>query len=377
MSKRIAYLISCSDHYNHRLCVIDDYLRSRDFDTIYITSDFDHTAKKSFVCNVPNSVQLHVIPYRKNLSVARIVSHWQFAKSVVRYLEQVERKPDAVVSILPPNFLAYYLAGYKERHPEVKLVFDIFDMWPETFPIGRLKKILSPVFFIWAKLRNTSLPTADFVTTECELFRQRLNLPDGNSATVYLCAEPLQIPLRAPRLRSDGLDLCYLGAINNVIGIPEICGLLRELTKHTQVTLHVIGTGERQQEFMDQAKAAGAEVVYYGAVYDDEKKQEIISGCHFGLNVMKSSVCIGLTMKSVEYFRHGLPIINNIPADTEGFVTEKNTGIQLTENCAEVIGKMSVAECMQMRENVQQVFSEYFSRGVADRRYKEIFDGIL
>ena len=32
-----AVLLSCSDHYNHRLYVIDGYLRSLGYETVYYT----------------------------------------------------------------------------------------------------------------------------------------------------------------------------------------------------------------------------------------------------------------------------------------------------------------------------------------------------
>ena len=70
-----AVLLSCSDHYNHRLYVIDGYLRSLGYETVYYTSDFDHTSKKVFRCTVPGCRQIHVRPYQKNLSLSRILSH--------------------------------------------------------------------------------------------------------------------------------------------------------------------------------------------------------------------------------------------------------------------------------------------------------------
>ena len=376
MSKK-AVLISCSDHYDHRLYVIDGCLRSRGYETTYITSDFDHTAKQVFTCRVPGAVQIHAKPYRTNLSVDRILSHRGFAKEVFAYLEKQPAAPDVIVALLPPNFLGHYAAKYKKKHPEVKLIFDIFDMWPETFPSGKAKKLLAPAFRVWAWIRDHSLSSADYITTECEMFRQRLGLDEANSAAVYLCAAPLPGGRAPVQLREDRLELCYLGAINNVISIPDICGLIKELTAVKPVTLHIIGKGERQQMFIDEAKAAGAEVEFYGAVYEDEKKQAIMSRCHFGLNVMKSSVCVGLTMKSVDYFRHGLPIINSIPADTQTLVEERGIGVQLGAGCAEKLLHTSPEACMQMRQNVCMVFDEYFERSVVDGQYNRLLDKVL
>ena len=45
-----AVLLSCSDHYNHRLYVIDGYLKSQGYETVYYTGDFDHSSKKVFHC---------------------------------------------------------------------------------------------------------------------------------------------------------------------------------------------------------------------------------------------------------------------------------------------------------------------------------------
>ena len=59
-----------------------------------------------------------------------------------------------------------------------------------------------------------------------------------------------------------------------------------------------------------------------------------MSRCHFGFNLMKPDVCVGLTMKSVDYFRHDLPILNNIPADTAELVDREQVGLNVGEDTA-------------------------------------------
>lgn len=369
----IAYLVSCSDHYDHRMFLWDSCLKSLGYQTKYITSDFDHYSKQPFTCDIPGCVQLHVRPYKKNLSADRILSHRMFAKAVKEYAESAT--PDVIVALLPPNFLAKYLADYKKAHPETILIFDVFDMWPETFPSGGLKKLLKPVFSVWASLRNRSLPAADLVTTECDLFRKMLDL-NANSATVYLCSQTSPIPPR-PVLSEDKLELCYLGSINNIISIPDICDLIRSLAEVKPVTLHIIGKGEREQELIDGAASAGAEVHFYGAVYDPVKKQQIMDQCHFGLNVMKSSVCIGLSMKSLDYFRHNLPIINTIPADTARFVADEGAGVQFGENCADTILKLTNEDYLQMRKAVANLFSRHFHRDNVENQLRKLLVKLL
>ncbi len=370
-----AVCISCSDHYDHRLHIAADCLRERGYDTTYITSDFDHTRKERFACSVDGCVQLPARPYQKNLSLDRILSHRNFARDVFRYLESQPWQPDVLVVLLPPNFLAHYGAKYKKRHPEVKLIFEIFDLWPETFPGGKIKKLLAPVFKVWAALRDRNLGKADFVVTECEMFRERLRLPEQTSKAIWLCADPLPFEVPQPQLCADKLELCYLGAINNVISIPDICGLIKELTAKKPVILHIIGKGERQEAFVDEATKAGAEVIFYGAVYDESKKLEIMNRCHFGLNIMKAEVCVGLTMKSVDYFRFGLPIINNIPGDTRQLVLEKGIGVQLEDK--EKLLSLTEEDCLRMRSQVADMFAESFEKSVIIGQYADMLKQIL
>lgn len=377
MNRTTAYLISCSDHYEHRLRFFDEQLRKCGYKTVYITSDFDHSTKSHFRSAVPNCVQLEVLPYEKNLSVKRIISHWQFARKVVRYLEKLDEEPDVIVALLPPNFLAHYLAKFKKNHKSTKLIFDIFDLWPETFPSSGVKKLLTPVFWLWARLRDHSLPKADCITAECELFREKLGLSEENSRTIYLCEDDLEDKHLLPNLPEDRWQLCYLGAVNNVIGIPEICRLVEHLNRQKPVTVHIIGLGERLALFAQQLKDAGADVICHGPVYDDERKQEIIHKCHFGINIVSSAACIGLTMKSVEYFRHGLPIISNIPADTQHLVERNGVGIQYDEQTADQIAGMSNEDCLQMRRNVRNLFRSTFSKQVVEKQYEDLFRSCL
>ena len=360
-----AVLISCSDHYGHRLRLFDRVLREQGFETTYVTSDFDHTAKQVYVCGVPGCVQLHVPPYRKNLSVARIVSHRTFARSVFRYLEALPQEPAVVLALLPPNYLGSYLARYKRRHPQVLLQFDIFDLWPESFPSARLKGILRFPFAIWASLRDRSLGNADYISAECRMFCERLALPAENA--LYFSLPACGAALTPPP--SDRLVLGYLGAINNLIDIPRIAVLLAALCKIMPVTLHIIGDGESRTAFCAAAQEAGAEVYFHGKIFDGAEKDRILGLCHFGLNVMKDSVCVGLTMKSVDYLRHALPLVNSIGSDTEALIRSRGIGIQLAEpeETAAQLAAAVQSGTADMRRAALQTYQDCFSEDAALR----------
>ena len=126
----------------------------------------------------------------------------------------------------------------------------------------------------------------------------------------------------------------------------------------------------------EEAKKAGAEVIFHGAIYDEAKKLEIMNRCHFGLNIMKSSVCVGLTMKSVDYFRFGLPIINNIPGDTKQLVLEQEIGTQLDADCTEKLLSLTNSDVLLLRANVQRIFTEKFAHSVIKQQYTDVLNRI-
>ena len=80
---------------------------------------------------------------------------------------------------------------------------------------------------------------------------------------------------------------------------------------------------------------------------------------------MKDIVCVGLTMKSIDYFQAGLPILNSIYTDTVQITDEYKIGINIRDgNIVDVAAKVvntDVAELLAMRENTHKMFNGLFS----------------
>ena len=364
---KTAVCISCTHHYGERIAPTQQVLQAAGYTCTYITSDFHHTSKKPHKVDLPHCIQIPTLPYQKNISIQRIVSHMRFARDAFRQVRKL--KPDLLYVEVPPNSLCREAARYRKKHPHTRLILDIFDLWPESFPSNRLKKLLKLPFGIWAWVRNCGLSRADLVLTECDLFREKLqkHLKDTPTHTLYLCRE--KATCETPVLPEEGgMHLCYLGSINNIIDIPTISALIGEIGKILPVTLHIIGDGESRDAFIAAVEAAGAQVIFHGKIYDGAEKQAIFDRCSFGLNIMKDSVCIGLTMKSLDYFAGGLPILNTIGGDTARLVEAQQMGINLCrENLAEtarLATSVSPEALLTMRQNTLQVFHALFSQKI-------------
>ncbi|MCB2293934.1 hypothetical protein LGK95_10430 [Clostridium algoriphilum] len=370
-------IVNCFDTYEDRIDLLHDFFINKGHDVTIIQSDFRHFKKIKRNESKRNFMFVESKPYYKNMSVARMTSHYSYAKKAFQLVEDLQ--PDLLYVMVPPNSLAKVAAKYKRKHRGVKLIFDLIDLWPETMPVGKIKAM--PPFNFWRLMRDKGLRLADVVITECDLYQEVLKkqLTGIKTATIYLAKKEVNI-VKKPILSKHEIHLCYLGSINNIIDIPKIKRLVELLHRIRPVTLHIIGDGERKDVLIDETKSVGAIVEYHGKIYDPQKKQEIFNICQFGLNIMKDSVCVGLTMKSVDYFQAGLPIINSIQADTTQIVDKYKIGINVTdegiENVANEIANASMQELLVMREYTYKLFSSLFSVEAFNEKLENVIKGL-
>lgn len=361
---KTAYFISSTNHYNVRTGkFVNDYVK-KGYDVIYVTSDFDHMTKKRYCFNeYKNSKQLHVISYKKNLSISRILSHLMFSYKTFYML--LACKPELVYVEVPNNSLVKSSAKYKKIN-NAEIIVDVFDMWPESMPVKTKNMIVNWGFDIWRNFRNKNLKFADQIWIECDYYRellsaQKINLP---METKYLKLKNAETSIEM-KVSEEEIDLCYLGSINNIIDISLIEKIVSEFAKNKRTRIHIIGDGERKDEFLDILKKNSIEIIDHGKVYEIDKLQEIFDQCWFGINVLREDLAIGITMKSISYFRGGLPIINTVQGDTSRFVEECNIGINVdrhdVKSCVLRILNITKDDLACMKNNTRNLFDQKFA----------------
>lgn len=375
MAKR-AVCISCYNFYDHRVELVLDQLRLKGYQCTYITGDYNHFTRERYHIDYPDSVQVHTVLYRRNVSLARIYSHIRFARDVFRRVEQID--PDFLYVMVPPNSLSRWAAAYKRRHPRVKLALDLYDLWPETFPSETAKRLAALPFRLWGKMRDSGLAAADRIYPECDLFRQVLGdrLAGKDVRILPLCREAVTAQPAPQAPEGEELALCYLGNIGKLADIDAMEALIRQMAALRPVTVHVVGTGETQEQLIAAIERAGARAQHHGIVYDPAQRQRIFDRCHFGLNIMKTSVVVGLTMKSLDYFAGALPILNTIAGDTRQMIARYDAGIEVDrehpEETARQAALMSPERNTAMRQNALRLFEENYSL----RRVRQILEDL-
>lgn len=362
-------IITCFAANEPRAEYVRDFFQKKGKSTIIISTDFIHRGKY-FRKDIPEGYDfIKTQLYKKNLSITRLYSHHVFAKNALELAKKYE--PKLLYVMIPANSLAKFSAIYKKRN-NCKLVLDIIDLWPESLPIPISKNIWP--LFKWKGLRDKNLKYADVIITECKLYQEKLQLDKLKipSHTVYWPQKDYGDVSNVP-LEGDILRFLYLGSINNIIDIDGIVQFLYQVQKNHPVELHIIGDGEKREQLLNLLNEKKIPVEFYGYLYDHDQVYKIASCCHMGINLMKSTVQIGLTMKSVSYFEMGLPIVNNLKGDTWEFVKAHFSGININTNDFKYTQFLGISQLHKMGFQARKMFELYFGKEAFERQMENAF----
>lgn len=354
-----AVIITSSSTYESRVNSVEKFLFSIGYDVLVLEPEYDHHTKQKRYTSQKTHIYLPMMAYKKNLSLQRIYSLYNFAKKAFQRARR--EKPELLYVIIPANALVKFCSDYKIKQGGI-LIYDILDMWPESLPF-RYGKTCWP-FSVWRRLRDDNLKLADMVITECGLFASLLKKELNYTPKTVYWAKEIKKPEWTQIPDSNSIHICYLGAVNNIIDIETIVNIMGYLKQKKPIVCHLIGKGENKTNFIKAMMKVGIEVKDEGAIYDENIKSEIIQQCHLGLNIMKPQVCVGLTMKSVEYLACGLPILNTIQGDTWKLVEDEKIGY----NCCIEIDDKQIDDIMYLSENtasmrthIRDVYERWFS----------------
>lgn len=333
---KTAVIISCLDWYQARIELIREQLINKGYSVTILGSEFEYLKRVPVYDSYKDCIFIHVPEYEKNLSIKRIVSYLAFGRGVRKWLSK--NTPDLIYCLAPPNNMGKICKNYKNIHINTKLIMDIIDLWPESIPLRKIKKSLPAR--IWRKWRDVAIGAADHVFTECDLYQERLRetIDPSKTTTLYLYKDQTMEDKRLVEEIINRKKICniirfaYLGTMNNIIDIDGICEVIKwfiEIGKSCE--LHAIGCGESKEKFEAAVKVTGCQARFYGPVFDEKEKIRILASCDYAFNMMKSEVCVGLTIKSIDYLSYGLPLINNIKGDTWKLVEKEEVGINVSK----------------------------------------------
>lgn len=366
--------ISCFDNYENRMRKIIEFFEKNNCDTIYLYADYNHSTKKENVNIYDCGEKIHVRKYNKNISLKRLYSHYIFAKKVRKRIETI--KPDVIYCMIPPNYLVKELSDYKQIHPNIKLIYDVYDMWPESFPYVEKINALKFPFAIWKGLRSSNISKADLVLCVSEQEKEALIKElDSTPVRVLKPMIPIgEIPQYHPS--AEKFSFCYLGMINHIIDIDLGVCILGELAKNKPTVLHIVGEGQNLDEFVEKLKEKKVEVICHGCVFDLKKKNKIFEMCNMGLNIPRKEINSTMSLKAIEYLRAGLPFINNANGDIRIIIEEDGGGLNYKGDVVNLIKEIVSLNVETYNEMHNKCVYSYRKRFLA-QDYDEIIGSVL
>jgi glycosyltransferase involved in cell wall biosynthesis len=365
-------------------------LAARGHQVTWWTSSFDHFRRKHFTLwservEVGPNLRLQFLKgcaYRRNVSLARQLNHWQIAREF-RHLAASYPRPAVIVCSFPTIELARESVRYG-RARGVPTFLDIRDLWPDEM-VDRLpqaarglgRALLSPLFAsarralegasgliaISERFLNWGL---EFAGRERSAERDRIfpigytgNTAHGNAPTAEVRAAP------GVDVNPDKRVFWFAGTFVGNIDLGTVIEAARRLQDREDIQFVLTGSGERSDEWHSQARGL-ANVVFTGWA-DSAELGALSSVAWAGLGAYRKGAKMSLPNKLFEYMSRGLPIVISLEGDTRDLVLSRNIGLPYEAgdpaSLAAVVKRLAEEADLRriMSANALRVYHEQFS----------------
>jgi glycosyltransferase involved in cell wall biosynthesis len=336
-----------------RAGLLGELLAQNGHQVTWWTSSFDHVRK----CHRVNDDQvvaiknnytirlLHGRGYARNVSVARLIDHWQIAQKFRRLSHTLDRRPDVVLCSFPPVELSAEAVRFGAEFG-VPVALDIRDLWPDIFlnlappPLRPLARaILWPYF----RLAKYALRHADAVLAVNEPFVD-WGINSGRRArSAFDHAFPMAYPSRDPASdeqkravefwsrfgvsQADGsFKIIFAGTIGRQFELEPVIEAAKALAG-SNFKFILCGTGDRFDHIRMLAHAV-PNVIMPGWVGAAEI-WALMRLAQVGLAPYhdEESFTHSLPNKSLEYLSAGLPVVSSLPGALARLLADNRCGI--------------------------------------------------
>lgn len=377
-------VISCfySETNASRPYLVYKYFKDKHQEVKVIYSQFSHSHKDYIELNNNDYIGVRPLPYTKNLSLKRILSHIDFSLKTVKIIKL--EVPDLVYINIPPNFLGYQVVKICKKY-NINVITDIIDIWPEALPIpSKINNIFMNTLGIpWKWFRKYALDNSEYIISESKYFIDKLKINYDKIEIIHLCKilkSNIDISLDNV-LINNTINIAYLGAMNYIYDFENLIKMCKLICKTNKVKLHIIGDGERREWLIGKLKEEKINYKYYGKVYDEDIKRDILSKCDFGFNGYKSTTEVALSYKSVDYLSYGLLLINSACGDTWNIIEENKIGFNYKEeelhSLVNNILNLDKENIYMMRQNSINVFKQLFCWNIFINKMDKILNIFL
>ena len=388
-----------SDVRLQRSGLIVERLVERKHEVTWWTSTFNHFNKSHYVdeasslrINDYTKVNLmHGVAYKKNVSFARFINHWQLARHFSR-MAPTEPKPDVVLCSFPPLELGVAAVNFGKRFG-VPVILDVRDLWTQDLRF-RMPGFLRPFsrFFLYPFLRSDRIAMTQaagimacsqrYQEWGLDLAKRPLGVldrvfPHGYPTPKEMADEEARNSMMAVGVNPDKKIFLFIGTFCGGIDVGTILDVARKIGRRNRSDLQFVigGDGERAKEWKTQSLGLG-NVVFTGWV----NSREIHYLNHVaiaGIGAYKKGAMMSITNKIFEYMSAGLPLLLSLPGEAARIIDEGQCGINYVPGDPDSLENavLKIADNSELRvamgRNSKALFNQRYN---ADTVYSSVCD---
>lgn len=254
-------------------------------------------------------VWIKTFPYKIN-NIRRMLNIFSYAWNINKSIKNMKlSKPDFIIGSTVHPFAAF-IASKLAKEYNIPFIFEIRDLWPQTFIDMNLwkKNSLKSLLFKYiekitvnrsSRIIVLSPLTINYLVKEYNYLKENiLLLPNGINDNFI-------IPIK--QFIKDKVNITYLGGIDKVHGLEFLIDLAFHL-KGENIEFIIYGDGKERKELENMKSTKNLDNVQFRGSVPKSKVSETLADANL-LFVSTSNVLYGSENKLYEYMATGKPII--------------------------------------------------------------------
>lgn len=317
-------------------------------------STFNHTTKRQRATGyaetrVFNRSRVCLLPgrnYRRNVSVARLVNHWQVAQGFARRAES-EPRPDVILAAYPSIDLAEKAVCFARRH-RIPVAVDVRDLWPDIF-VDAVPRLIQPLAGLclghYTRLRRRTMQGSDgiwgtsagFVDWGLAAAGRARGAQDLAFPLAYVGNVPDDASLAAATSRwfallgpaTQGKVFCFVGSFGErVLDLAPVIEAARLAAgKGLRYSFVLCGSGPSLAAYKLQAEGLGN--VHFPGQVDATSVHALLRLCSAGIVPYRPlwDFQLSLPNKAIEYLSAALPVLACQGGELQGLLDKTGAGL--------------------------------------------------
>jgi glycosyltransferase involved in cell wall biosynthesis len=311
-----------------------------------------------------------------NSNISRIISEIKFMFSVLKYSKKLN-KPDIIIGSsggLFNGLTAYILS----KRYNSKFIFEIRDIWPETWVEMRAVSRKSPIYLIFRLLEIFLYKKSNKIIALLPGMYKHLQKSKIKEDKIEWISNGVDLKkfdynaknISSPiKLEENKFNILYTGAIgraNVLCNLVKVAKKLKE-NNNENILMNIVGNGPLKEELKKNSKNI-KNIIFKGSVNKSEIPN-LLSNADVLIVIMKKGDLYkyGISLnKSFEYLASELPIVfsgnvmNDFVKDSKCGISVDAEDIDAIYNAIIKLYNMSKEERNQLGENGRKYVEENF-----------------